>query len=325
MILVLGGTRFLGRHIVERLADRGHDVVCFHRGTTTCELLAGVRERFGDRAGDLASIENDRWDAVIDVNAYDPALVERSVRLRTDRYALVSTVNVYHDLSQAGVNEESATIEAFDPADEAQRYGGNKAACERIVFERFGGDRATVVRPGLIVGKWDYTGRFSYWPLRALRGGEIAVAGPPDRRVQFIDAADIARFVVQAMEREAGGAYNLVGPQDATTMRELLDACLQGARERGAPPTTVRWIDPALLHSMDVKPWMEMPLWLDEPQYAGILEIDNAKAVGAGLEYRPLEETVGGVMNWRPSGIEGVGLTEEREAEILAAVQRATQ
>ena len=136
-ILVLGGTRFLGRHIVERLAAQGHTVVAFHRGETACELPPQVEERFGDRNSDLSSIENDRWDAVVDVAAYEPEQVRRSRELDAKRYLFVSTVNVYADQSTPRIREDWPTMEAFDPADESQAYGGKKAACERLVFERF--------------------------------------------------------------------------------------------------------------------------------------------------------------------------------------------
>src|SRR6185312_4631131 len=153
-------------------------------GETTCELPPGVEDRFGDRNSDVRAISSDDWDAVIDVAAYEPANLERPLELRCKRYVFISTVSVYRDFSQIGITEESPVYETFDPADEAQRYGGNKAACERLVRERFG-DRSAILRPGLIVGPWDPTGRFSYWCERTMRGGTFIVPSPPQRTVEF--------------------------------------------------------------------------------------------------------------------------------------------
>ena len=318
-VVVLGGTRFLGRHIVEALARHGHRVVALHRGSTQCALPSGVEERFGDRNVDLSAVDTERWDAIVDVNAFEPEQVERSLRLRTDRYLFVSTVSVYADFSAARIAEDAATIEDFDPADAAAAYGGKKAACERLVRERYP-QRALILRPGLIAGRWDYTGRFTYWCERLLRGGSVLVPAPQDRRVQFVDAADVACFAETLLTGEIFGTFNVVGPARPTSMAQFLSDTGLVARELNAPPSRLRWIDGALLTARGVEPWSEMPLWAPGNEWSGLLEIDNTAALAAGLELRPIAETVRPVLDGtqaehphNPAGIDA-----RREAELLA-------
>jgi len=317
-VLVLGGTRFLGRHIVERLARSGDRVVCFHRGETRCPLPAGVEERYDDRNADLSAVAMERWDAIVDTSCQRPEQVERSLALHADRYLFISTVNVYTDLSLPGVTENAPTIETFDPSDEAAAYGGNKAACERLLRQHH--PRASVIlRPGLIVGKWDPTGRFTYWCSRLARGGRVLAPGDPDRRIQFIDAADIADFVQHVLSEGTTGAFSIVGPQVPMTMAQLLDACASVAAQRGAPRADVLWADDAFLLEREVVQWTELPLWLTEAQYAGILTLNNAKAIAAGLRTRPVDQTVRAVLEWiaNDNGAAGGGMTPEREVELL--------
>lgn len=317
-VLVLGGTRFLGRHLVEAFAACGHDVVAFHRGQTQCLLPDGVEERFGDRKDNLRAVAGERWDAVIDVAAFEPEQVRRSLELQTERYLFISTVNVYQDLSKPGIGENMPTIESFDPADESLAYGGNKAACERLVLERFA-DNSILLRPGLIVGKWDPTGRFTYWCERLRRGGSYIAPKPQERPVQVVDAADIARFAERALTRNLFGSYNVVGPLETTSFREVLDACALVAAENGAPRAEAVWVDGDFLTENGVQEWIDMPLWLADPEYAGILQVSNAAAVRAGFEYRPLRETVRAVLDWTAteSAHKVAGLTKERERGLL--------
>lgn len=317
---MLGGTRFLGRHIVEALAQGGHAVVAFHRGATRCVLPAGVEERFGDRNSDLRAVKTDQWDAIVDVAASEPDQVRRSLEVHAHRYLFVSTVNVYGDLSQPNIREGARTIEKFDPADEAQAYGGKKAACERRVLERFP-QSSIVLRPGLIVGKWDPTGRFTYWCERLMRGGLYLAPKPQERPVQLIDAADIARFVERALATELSGIYNLVGPPEPTTMKAVLDICTQVASERGAPSARAVWLEPQFLIDRGVQEWIDMPLWLVDPTYAGILQVSNAAALAAGFEYRPLAQTVHSILDWTEStpNHKVAGLRADRELELLSA------
>lgn len=324
VILVLGGTKFLGRHIVEALAAAGHPTVRFHRGNTTCELPPSVEERFGDRNGDVSAIAGEAWDAVIDVAAYEPLNLERTLELRCNRYVFISTVSVYRDFSEIVITEESPVFESFDPNDEAQRYGGNKAACERLVRERFG-DRATILRPGLIVGPWDPTGRFSYWCERAMRGGTFVAPSPSDQAVQFVDARDVGRFVERAIARDIGGTFNVVGPRETTKMGDLVDTCVRAATERGAPAAEPVWCDASFLLERGVEPWSDLPLWLPGDDMRGMLRADRGRADAAGFELRPALETVRATMDWltaHPEFSGRAGLTPEREAELLRDVAK---
>lgn len=317
-VLVLGGTRFVGRHIVERLAASGHRIVCFHRGQTMCVLPDGVEERRGDRNEDLSAVSVDQWDAIVDTSGQRPEQLQRSLELRTQRYLFVSTVNVYRDLSVGNVSEEAPTIKTFDEDDEAAGYGGNKAACERLVLELYP-HQSVVFRPGLIAGRWDGSGRFTYWCERFLRGGRVLAPGAPSRPVQFIDAADLAHFAEHVLANDIGGVFNVAGPAAPTTMERLLHQCALAAAERGAPLATVTWANDEFLLERGVQEWLELPLWLTDPRYAGILEISNAKALGAGLRPRPIAETVRAVLDWSHAEpcANGAAISAERESALL--------
>ena len=318
-VLVLGGTRFLGRHIVDRLAADGHRVVCFHRGETCSRLPAGVEERYGDRNTDLDRVATESWDAIVDTCCYRPEQMQRSLELRTDRYVMISTVNVYADLRLPGTAETAPLIEEFDPSDEAAAYGGNKAACERLVMERYPRARL-ILRPGLIAGRWDPTGRFTYWCERLLRGGRVLAPGEPNRLIQFVDASDIAAFIAHALSHGVAGDFNMVGPAAPTTMATFIETCAQVAASRGAPPAQIVWTDETFLLENGVEPWRDLPLWLTDLQYAGILALDNGKALAAGFTPRPIAETIRAVLDWLAEGDAArTGLAPEREAELLNA------
>jgi 2'-hydroxyisoflavone reductase len=294
-ILVFGGTRFVGRHIVEALVSGGHEAVALHRGETSCALPPGVREIFADRNGPLPSDAHERWDAVIDVSGQRPEQLRRSTELDAGWYLFISTLNVYADLSKPGIDETSPTIAAFDSTDEAMAYGGNKAACERLVQARFA-DRATIVRPGIIVGPWDYTERFTYWPRRAFRGERLVVPLPRSRPVQFIDARDLAAFVVRAITERLAGAFNAAGPRERFSLAELANTCIAAALEHGIE-SQIELVDAQTLMASGVTPWTDVPLWIEEPAFAGMFEVDNRKAIAAGLELRPPIEIVRSFMN----------------------------
>jgi 2'-hydroxyisoflavone reductase len=317
-ILVLGGTRFIGRHIVERLSLGGHRIVCFHRGESACELPIGVEQRYGDRNESLSAVAAEHWDAIVDTSGYRPEQLEPSLELNADRYLFISTANVYRDLTVPGVSEASPTFESFDPSDEAAAYGGYKAACERMVMERYP-TQSIIFRPGLVAGRWDYTGRVTYWCRRFLRGGTVLAPDSPSRRIQLIDAGDIAAFAAHALSNKATGVFNTVGPAGPVTMADFLRQCELVAAERGAPRATIVWVDGAFLLSHGVQEWTEMPLWLTDKQFAGILEMKNTKALAAGLELRPFADTARSVLDSAEETPlrSSVGLAPEREVTLL--------
>jgi 2'-hydroxyisoflavone reductase len=307
-LLVLGGTKFLGRAIAEAALARGDELTLFTRGRTNPELFREAEHLHGDRDGDLAALAGRRWDAVLDTSGYVPRLVRESAELLRDsgRYVFVSSVSVYADFS-TGPTEESPVAELGDmSADEIaadySNYGPLKALCETEV-ERVFGDRALIVRPGLIVGPHDPTGRFTYWARRVARGGEVLAPGPPERRVQFVDARDLGAWIVGAAERGLGGTFNATN--EGVRWGELLDGA------------DVTWVADEFLQEHEVGAWMELPLWLHDGEYRGMHETDVSRAVAAGLRFRPVAETLRDAAD-APEA-EGVGLSPEREAELLAA------
>lgn len=307
-LLVLGGTKFLGRAAVEEALARGHEVTLFHRGQSGPDLFPEAEHVLGDRKQDLDRLAGRAWDAVLDTSGYVPADVRASAEVLRDsgRYLFVSSVSVYGDLS-TGPREESPVAELGEmPADELlpdySNYGALKALCEdeaRSVL----GERALVVRPGLIVGPHDPTGRFTYWAHRLARGGELLAPGPPERRVQFVDVRDLGAWLVEALERALSGTFNATN--EGVSFRELL---------AGADVT---WVSDEFLAAHGVGEWMELPLWIASPEFAGMHEADVSRAAAAGLRFRPLDETLAGAAG--APAVEGVGLTPEREAELLAA------
>jgi 2'-hydroxyisoflavone reductase len=307
-ILILGGTKFLGRAIAEDGLARGHELTLFNRGETNSELFPETEQLHGDRRHDLSALEGRAWDAVIDTSGYVPADVRASAeQLRESaRYVFVSSVSAYADFS-TGPTEESPLAELGElPADEVaadySNYGPLKALCEAEV-ERVFGERALIVRPGLIVGPHDPTGRFTYWARRLERGGEILAPGPPERRAQFVDVRDLATWTLDAVEAGLAGIFNATS--DGVPWSELL----AGAN--------VTWVSDEFLGEHEVGPWMELPLWLGDHGPRGMREVDVSRAVAAGLRFRPLQETIAGAAT--APAVEGVGLTPEREAELLEA------
>ena len=310
-LLILGGTKFLGRALAAEALARGHELTLFNRGETNPDLFPEAEHVRGDRGRDLAALEGRTWDAVIDPSGYTPAAVRASAeQLReSGRYAFVSTISVYADFSQ-GPTEESALVELGDmPADELSpdfsNYGALKALAEAEARRVFG-DRALVIRPGLIVGPHDPTGRFTYWARRLERGGEILAPGPPERKSQFVDVRDLAAWMLDAVEGGLAGTFNATN--EGVPWGELLAG------------GDVTWVADDFLQEHSVGAWMELPLWLPDPDSAGMHATDVSRAVAAGLRFRPLEETIRGAAE--APAVDGVGLTPEREAALLAAWRR---
>ena len=317
-LLVLGGTKFLGRAAVETALARGHEVTLFNRGETNPELFPEAEKLRGDRTQDLDVLRGREWDAVLDPSGYIPSVVRASAEALADsagHYLFVSSVSVYASLAEP-TDEKSPVAELGKLPDDRltedySNYGPLKALCEQAVGDVFG-ERHATVRPGLIVGANDPTGRFTYWPHRIARGGRVLAPAPPEAQVQFIDAKDLGSWLVDLSERRAGGVYNATHP--GRSWREVLETCV----EVTGSDASFEWVPAELLKEHEVGEWMELPLWIADPDAAAMHEVDVSRAVAAGLTFRPLEETVGDTLE-HAAGVDGVGLTPEREAELLAA------
>ncbi|HTK32605.1 MAG TPA: NAD-dependent epimerase/dehydratase family protein [Candidatus Saccharimonadaceae bacterium] len=318
-ILVLGGTRFLGRAIVERALERGDHVTLFHRGAAG-DPFPEVDHVFGDRAHDLDRLGVATWDAVFDTSGFVPRIVRLAAgRLagRTAHYSFASTISVYADPVARGADESAPLATLADPntEDVASAYGALKAACEREVDAIFG-ERALSARLGLLVGPFDYTDRFPYWVRRLPQGGDVLIPDAPRDPLQFVDARDVAAFLLAAAEAGRGGACNVTGPDTPLDFGTFLERC------RAALGVDVAWapVDVAFLVEHGVSGWMDVPLWLPEP--SGILDVDCARARAFGLRCRPLEDTVRDTARWlasRGAAPASPSLTPARERELLEA------
>jgi 2'-hydroxyisoflavone reductase len=306
-LLVLGGTQFVGRALVEAALARGHEVTLFNRGRTNPQLFPEVEKLRGDRDGKLDALRGRSWDAVADVAGYLPRVVRQSVELiEAPYYLFVSTRSVYADHS--GPSDETAPLHGdVDSEDVSEHYGELKAMCERVVQERPSG----IVRPGLVVGPHDPTGRFTYWPHRIARGGDVLAPGSPDEPVTLVDVRDLGEWMVRLCESETQGVYNAI---DVRTWGELLEACVRAT----ASDARLVWVPSDWLLEKGVGEWMELPLWLASPEYAFMHRVRNDRAVAAGLTFRPLEETARGALEEARLTAEA-GMKPERERELLEA------
>lgn len=324
-ILILGGTVFVGRHLVDSALQRGHEVTLFNRGQHNPELYPEVEKLRGDRDGDLSALEGRRWDAVIDTCGYVPRIVRASVdRLAgaVDQYAFISTISVFADTRRPGMDEDAPLGTLSDESVEevtGETYGPLKALCERAVREGMP-DRALIVRPGLIVGPNDPTDRFTYWPHRIARGGEVLAPGVPELPVQFIDVRDLAEWTIRLVEKRQNGTYNATAPDYRLEMGRVLEVC----RQVSGSDARFTWIPDDWLLEHEVQPWMELPLWVTgDEEHRGFHAIDVSRAIAAGLTFRPLEQTVRDTLDWdatRPAKYTWrAGMAPEREQELLAA------
>lgn len=339
-ILVLGGTVFLGRHFVAAARARGHDLTLFHRGEHNPGLFPDVETIRGNRDGGLDALGTRTWDAVLDTSGYIPRVVQQSAEALRDRvghYTFISTISVYPDTS-APNDEDSPVGTLEDPTTEEVNettYGPLKVLCERSVQKALP-TKTLVLRPGLIVGRYDPSNRFTYWPDRIARGGDVLVFGPPSRVVQFIDVRDLAEWNVRLIEAQHTGVLNVTGFHPEVTIGDVFDACAAASTSRRSdgesPPATreVRearpvWVTDLFLEAAGIRPWMELPLWIaDAPKDRGFYQTSTARARAAGLTYRPLLETARDTLEWisgipraeRP-GIERAGLDSDKERDLL--------
>lgn len=316
-ILIIGGTQFLGRHIVESALAAGHNLTLFNRGRTNPELFPEVEKLRGDRATDLSVLRERRWDAAIDLCGYVP----RVVRLSADflvgavaHYTFISSISVYADFQRSGMDESAPTGVLADPSVEEitnETYGPLKAYCEQVVEEIFP-ERALIIRPGYIVGPNDPSDRFTYWPHRVSLGGEILAPGDPEQPVQFIDVRDLAEWIVRMVVARQTGRYNATGPDYALEMGRLLAECKQLT---GSDAHFI-WANEAFLEAHQV----ELPIWTPATEI-GVATVNCQRAITSGLIFRPLSETIRATLAWdisRPAPHNWrAGLTADREAQLL--------
>ncbi len=332
-VLIIGGGIFLGRALLTAALARGHAVAVFNRGRARSEWPPGVAVLTGDRRGDITPLAAaGPWDAVIDTCGYCPADVLPTARAHAacPRYLFVSSVSAYAVHTRPGLREDAALAPAeglaADAAITAETYGPLKAECERVLVREFG-DRLLAVRPGLIVGPGDPTGRFSYWPWRAAAGGTMLVpAAPPQAPLHVIDVRDLAEWMVRLVEQGASGSFNAIGPAGGAPpvgWQELIAACRHAAQAAGYTPAEAIAVSEALLVREKVEPWRELPLWLpaDDPEFAGFMSVDISLAAAHGLRTRPLADTLRDVVAEGLPAAEDARragkLTLQREAELL--------
>jgi 2'-hydroxyisoflavone reductase len=324
-LLILGGTVFLGRHLTEAALAAGHDVTLFNRGQHNADLYPDLEKLRGDRDGGLDVLKGRTWDAVVDTCGYVPRLVRDSASHladSVDHYTFISTLSVYRDFRVRGLREE-ASIGTLDDETVEEVTGGSrgtygplKALCEQAAEAAMPG-RVLCVRPGLIVGPYDPTDRFTYWPVRVAQGGQVLAPPTPQAPVQFIDARDLAAWVMRMAERNKTGVYNATGPAERLTFEAFLEAC---NRTAGNAATFI-WPSPEFLAEQQVTPWRDLPLWVPE-ETRGLLQVDITKATAEGLAFRPLAETLQETLmcaQQRPGTYEWqAGLSPKREAGLLA-------
>lgn len=369
-ILILGGTAFVGPAIVAAAKARGHTLTLFNRGQTQKRMgmVDGVEHLYGNRDPKLRAdasnpdspqgleeLKGKTWDAVVDTSGQYRRIVKASAELlapSVKQYIYISSISVYADTSVVGADETAAVRELTDPDVETmgagfENYGGLKALCEKTAEEAFPG-RSTAIRPGLIVGPGDGTDRYTYWPVRLQRGGEVMAPGTPNDPVQVIDVRDMAEWIVHVIEENITGTFDAVGPPTGLTIGGMLDACKEAAKS----DARLTWVDAEFLRKMNVSPWGDMPVWVPpQGDSAGFHQRPIARAVKAGLKFRPAIDTARDTLAWWPTEVarrervtqqlieqaekDGkakpalqdpqklrAGIAPEREAEVLAAYHK---
>jgi 2'-hydroxyisoflavone reductase len=326
-LLVLGGTLFLGRHVVEAALDRGHAVTLFNRGRTNPDLFPDAEHLLGDRDGDLSVLVGREWDAVVDPSGYVPRVVRAWAELladATEHYTFVSSISVYRDFRRRGIAEDYPVAELTEESEDVpSHYGALKALCEEVVRDVFA-ERALVARAGVIAGRYDWSNRFGWWVRRVAAGGKVLVPAGSEWPVQIIHARDLANWMLDMAERREGGTFNAVG--EPVPMPEVL---AEIRRLTGSEAEFVR-VDEQFLLDHGVEPWDELPLWLAgaaNPDFAWMMAVDVSHARAAGLHLRPLADTVreSGAPESEPKnrdfGSRGgsAGLDPAKERELLAS------
>ncbi|MGE5377594.1 MAG: NAD-dependent epimerase/dehydratase family protein [Bacteroidota bacterium] len=330
-ILILGGTKFLGRHLVDAALAAGHEVTLFNRGRTNPALFPNIETIIGDREHDLDKLSDRQWDDAIDVAGYLPRIVRLSaegLQRSVKRYVFISSISAYAGFKKVGINEADPVGRLEDESVEeinGETYGPLKALCEKTVQDIYG-DRALIIRPGLIVGPHDPTDRFTYWPMRVKRGGDVIVPDTPQTPIQIIDVRDLSEFIIKLVEDHASGVFNATGPGRELMMGGFLDACKQVSGSTAA----FHWASAEFLQEHGVQPWSDMPVWIpDTEEDAGFSRVDVSKAIRAGLKFRPLEDTIRDTIEWartRPQDQEWrAGLDPTKEQILLTLLKRNDQ
>ncbi|MFD1738370.1 NAD-dependent epimerase/dehydratase family protein [Bacillus salitolerans] len=322
-LLILGGTKFLGRHLVEEAMKRGHEVTIFTRGKTNGAIFDNVEKLKGDRDGDISILKGRKWDAVIDTSGYVPRIVKESATLLSTTckvYTFISSISVYKDFSHSGITEDAEVATLDDESVEeitGETYGALKALCEQEVKKVFP-EGHLIIRPGLIVGPYDPTDRFTYWPMRIGGGDEVVVPEDKDAPVQFIDARDLSCFIIQQLEKKTIGTFQVTGPKDTLTMGEFLDE----TKDLINPSVKFTSVEDDFFEENGIQYWKDIPLYIPKGKNMdGFSAVNIEKAIQYGLTCRPISETITDTYAWKNSESPGeelvVGLTKSKEKEIL--------
>ncbi|HEY5728755.1 MAG TPA: hypothetical protein VIS72_01795 [Anaerolineales bacterium] len=322
-ILIIGGTRFLGHHLVDSALASGHQIMLFNRGQTNPNLFPNVESVLGDREHDIDKLSGRTWDAVIDTCGYVPRIVRKSaagLERSVGRYVFISSISAFADFTKIGMDESDPVGKIEDESVEeitGETYGPLKALCEKMILDRYN-EHGLVVRPGLIVGPNDPTDRFTYWPVRVAKGGDVLAPEKPEVPIQVIDVRDLSIFIVKLIEDDASGIYNATGPDYELTLGTMLDTCKQVS----GSDVNFQWASVDFLKENNVQEWSDMPVWVpDNEENRGFSRIDASKAIKAGLTFRPIADTVQDTIAWaniRPADHEWrAGLRSDREQELL--------
>lgn len=326
-ILILGGTGFIGPHMVREALVRGHDVSLFNRGRTNDDIFPDLTTYIGDRDNKLDALEGHEWDAVIDNSGYVPRHVADSARLLSDaagHYLFISSISVYESFGIANDEDSPLATMPDETVEEVtgETYGPMKALCEQRAREEFGADRVAVLRPTYICGPGDHTDRYTYWPVRTMRGGEMLWPGSPSDPIQIIDVRDLATFTIDCLEQRVTGTYNTVTPPGEFTMGDLLGDC----RAVTAADVSPVWVDTAFVREHELVAGRDLPIWSPPDGDEGkVAHTSGAAAYEKGLRIRPTRETARDTFRWwktlpaeRTAALKA-GLKPEQEARLLAA------
>ena len=326
-ILILGGTAFLGPALVAAARAHGHTLTLFNRGKTNPGRFTDLEQLHGDRDGHLEALAGRKWDAVVDPSGYVPRLVKMSAELlapNVAHYVFVSTISVYAKEDVVGADESLAVATIGDPTNEDVKahYGALKALCEQAAEAAMPG-RVAGIRPGLIIGPGDPSGRFTHWPTRLAEGGEVLAPGNGATPVQYIDGRDLGAWIVRVIEDRTVGTMNALGPAARVTMKSVLDECNRALGNKAQ----LTWVDAAFLEQHGVEGWRDMPMWIDNHgDFAGFGTRQNTRAVGAGLAFRPIGDTARDTLAWldtlpqdERARARSSGIQRDKETAVLAA------